>query len=224
VQGTKSPPSGAYHYLAASPAGFLQQLACYLRHGYYLYYRGHLRAGKDPLPVDGRILSRYPDILLTPKQKERRKEGAAKTQYLRHGQDFLILSTEGQSFFRSEEAKAIKDARRVPVLFAGHAISVRAGHVHVQIDRNLLKGLAALYAALAIRETKAALEARLRSLPFEPFAPVRKQCAELLRSINKRRRQADLPLVCPSCLPAGRRVCPAFGPLSPGAGSETIGA
>jgi hypothetical protein len=67
------------------------------------------------------------------------------------------------------------------------------------------------------------LEGALRSLPFEPYAPVRRQYLELLRLVNKRRKAAGLA-VAPftalrlrrrSVLPFGDRLRdPQAGPLS----------
>ncbi len=49
-----------YRCVAASPTGFVQQLAVqYLAHGYWFYVQGRIPDGKDPLAVDAKLLVKY---------------------------------------------------------------------------------------------------------------------------------------------------------------------
>ena len=43
-------------------------------------------------------------------------------------------------------------------------------------------------------------EREFRALPFEPYAPVRKQFGTLFRMVNRRRKLAGLPLISRECI------------------------
>ena len=49
-----------YRCVAASVAGFVQQLAvCYVAHGYWFYVKGWIPEGKEPAKTDAKIIAQY---------------------------------------------------------------------------------------------------------------------------------------------------------------------
>jgi hypothetical protein len=68
-------------------------------------------------------------------------------------------------------------------------------HVSVRIQRETFRELLAQFKQMAVQRTVEELCRELRALPFEPFAPVRDQCAILLRAVNRLRKTAGLELV-----------------------------
>lgn len=196
-----------YRCEASTIEGFVQQLAVqYLPHGYWFYVPGSVPEGKDPKVVDEKLLRRY-DVGLSKWAKcRRRKGGEASVQYLRFDRFFLILATHGRHRFFEEERSVVRDARRQPILFAGYAISFRAGHACVRIASAELQRLKATFMGRALAWSQEELERAILSLPFEAYGPVRGQLASLVRSVNWSRKVAGLPTVSTECIRRRRRV------------------
>jgi hypothetical protein len=116
-------------------------------------------------------------------------------QYIRFGRAFVLLATPGVHPFFEEERAFIRDARKVPIKFAGYAISYRSGHPHVRIEQRKYLELKAYLADLAIHRSREHLESTFRRLPFEPYAPVRGQLFCILREVNRRRQLARYEVV-----------------------------
>lgn len=215
--------------MATSVEGFVQQLAvCYVPHGYWWYVAGRIPARKDPAEVDAKLVERY-DIGLSERARARRKQlGKANMQYLRYGRFFLLLATEGNHPFKAAERTVIRDIRRVPLRFEGYSISYRPGgrtrkgerdprwHTHVEIQRETYKELKAYFVGLAVHRTQENLAVEFRRLPFEPYAPVRRQILNILRAVNTARRRAGFEQLPTSVLRLRRRVVKPFGPVDAG--------
>jgi hypothetical protein len=200
-----------YRCEVASIAGFVQQVAVsYLTHGYVFYSAGVVPEGKDPRLVDEKLVQRYGLEISKWTRARRKREGIASVSYLRHLRFFVLLATPGRHPFFEGEAKSIRDFRREPLKFASYAISVKNGHPHVRIAEPTMRDLKAYFAELSTRRSRAQLEAALHSLPFEPWAPVRRQFFELLRLINRHRAIASLEPVAASCLRLRRRPLQVF--------------
>jgi hypothetical protein len=200
-----------YRYEATSLGGFLQQLAvAYLGHGYWFYVTGYVPEGKDPAAVDRKLLAKY-QVAISKWAKARRKaSGLANCQYLRHGHFFVILASHGEHpFFAGEEG--FKDAREEPIRFAGYSISVKRGavdgrwHPSVRIHPENYRELRAYFVDRATHRTVEALSHELRRIPFEPYAPVRRQLLNILRAVNRTRKVAGLELVPTSALRLSRK-------------------
>jgi len=204
-----------YRCEATTLAGFIQQLACaYLRHGYVYFVRGEIPEDKDPRLVDRKLLDRY-RIAVSKWQRVRRKHaGLANVQYLRLDRTFVLLATEGLHEFFTREAARIRDARRTPIRVGGYAVSVRGGHVHVRIDLSAYRTLRAALFEQAVHRAAPSLAARFYTLPFEPYAPVRRQLLNLLRLVNKRRKAAGFAVLPHRVLHLRRRVVRPFDPAS----------
>ena len=217
-----------YRCETTSITGFVQQIACtYLRHGYWFYVTGIIPEGKDPRAVDAKLIKKY-DIAVSESTRGRRKrQGKANLQYLRHQRLFVILATDGDHPFKDEERENIRDMRRVPLKFAGYSISYRRGgrtmagevdskwHAHVEIERERYKEIRDYLLELSTHRTAKYLALSFYEIPFEPYAPVRRQLLNILRVVNRARKRAGYELLPTEVLPLRRRVVRPFGDNSP---------
>jgi hypothetical protein len=202
-----------YRFEAASIEGFVQQLAAaYLPHGYYFYVTGWIPEGKPAARIDQKLLERYAIGGSKWMRARRKAAGQANLQYLRHERFFVLLATHGQHPFFEQEAPQIRDVRRVPLKFAGYSISVRGGHSHVRIEQRQYHELKAYFLDLALHRSPGKLARALYALPFEPYAPVRRQLLNLLRAINRVRKQAGFAPIDSSCLRMKRHIYRPFEP------------
>lgn len=221
-----------YRCAATSVSGFVQQLvSCYLPHGYWFYVSGIIPHGKDPLVIDQKLLAKYGIGVSRTSRARRKAVGIANVHYIRYQRRFLLLATHGFHPFYDDEARSIRDARRVPIRFEGYSISVAQGgflrkssetgqavrdtkwRARVQIERELYRGLMAYFEDIAVHRSVSQLGRELADLPFEPYAPVRQQLLNLVRHINKRRKAASLELLGFSVLRYRRRIVRPFGTL-----------
>ncbi len=200
-----------YRCVATSIEGFVQQLAVsYIRHGYWFYVKGCIPPDKDPLAVDRKLIEQYQINISKWARARRKRAGNANVHYLRHERMFVLCATHGRHPFFEEETNLIRDCRRVPVKFAGYAISHRGGHSHVRIEQEQYKLIKAYLLELATRRNKLTLEREFFRLPFEPYAPVRRQLFNILRAVNRSRRQAGSEPLSSDCLRMKRRIVKPF--------------
>jgi len=211
----------SYRCVATSRAGFIQQLAVgYISNGYFFYVAGVIPSNKSPDRVDAKILAAY-DIAISKWTRARRKRaGQANVQYLRYGRFYVIIATHGVHPFFSAEAKRLRDIRRTPISFMGYSIGCRrargggAFHASVRICRKSYFDLKRHFEQGAVNRPFGHLCHELRSLPYEPYAPVRCQYRRLLRVINTRRAVAGLELLPPEAVRAARSPVRPFEPFS----------
>ena len=208
-----------YRCVATSVAGFVQQLAvCYVGRGYYFYVRGGIPAHKDPAAIDRKLVERYGIAVSKWTRCRRRKRGQASLQYLRHGDFFVLLATHGEHPFFASEGRLVRDIRRQPLRFMGYAIGCRPGrgggplHPSVRIERREFAALKTHLGQMAVHRSVDDLGRILRSLPYEPYAPVRDQLRILVRSINRRRKVAGLEPVPSGAFRHRRKPVRPFGP------------
>jgi hypothetical protein len=218
-----------YRCEAVSLEGFVQQIACsYLRHGYWWYVTGHIPEGKDPRVIDQKLINKYGIGVSDSTRARRRQLGQACLQYLRRERFFVILATKGRHPFFEEEAMGIRDIRKVPLRFGGYSISYRPGgrrregerdprwHSHVEIERSRYLEMKARLLHLAAHRSLETLAVAFYELPFEPYAPVRRQFLNLLRAVNAARRQSGFRQLPMEVLPLRRRVVRPFAEPSRG--------
>jgi len=206
-----------YRCEALSLAGFIQQLAvsC-VAHGYFFYVLGRVPSSKDPRAVDAKLVTRYGIDCSRWVRVRRKQAGKANLHYVRYRDEFVLLATPGEHPFFTAEAGQIRDVRREPLKVDGYSIAFRGHRVSVRIERREYRSLKAYFRALATRRPVAAIADELGSLPYEPYAPVRRQMLALLGLVNRARRAAGLDEVPLSCLRLRRRIVPVFGPAGPG--------
>lgn len=197
---------GFVHYLVTS-------LIC---RGYWFYVTGWIPEGKDAESIDRKLIAKYDCAISKAARWRRKKLGKANVRYLRCGRFFLLIATKGEHRFFTEEAK-IRDIRKTPLKFGGYSISYRrdgrpvAGthanvyRVHVRIEEETFKTLVAEFEQIAHRGSVNEIATRLYELPFEGYAPVRRQLCQILRSINRLRKHHSLGDLPKDVLPFRRR-------------------
>lgn len=200
-----------YRFEATSVEGFVQQLAVsYLGHGYWFYVRGEIPEKKGVRRVDEKLLARYRIDLSKWARARRKRVGLANLQYLRYDRVFLLLATHGSHSFFIEEASSVRDARKTPIRFHGYSISYRGGHPHVRIDQEEYKRIKAYFLDVSLRWSIERLGGELGRLPFEPYAPIRRQLLAVLRAINGERKRGGFEPVPDTCFRFLRRICRPF--------------
>lgn len=196
-----------YRCEATSVPGFVHQLAVsYLGNGYWFYVTGRIPGDKEPRAVDEKLIHRYGIDVSKWARARRKRAGLANLQYLRHERFFVLLATCGRHHFFEEEARSIRDARKTPIRFHGYSISHRGGHSHVRIEQGEYKRLKAYFEDLAVRRSADRLAEELGRLRFEPYAPVRRQLLNILRSVNELRKRAGYDPLPKDCFQFRRRV------------------
>lgn len=177
----------------------MQQVATrYLTNGYWRYVSGCIRASKDPSRVDAKFIEKYDLACSRWARAKRKQNGFANVQYIRHERFFVLMATVGRhDLLTLEEGPRIRDARSTPIKYAGYSIGYRRDSVDpgrwrasVSIDRGRYGELKAHMLELAIHRSVDALVEELWRLPFEPYAPVRRQLFNMLRAMNAKRRLA----------------------------------
>ncbi len=217
-----------YQCVATSATGFVQQLAsCYLPHGYWFYVCGVIPPCKAPDGIDVKLIDRYGVGVSRTTRARRKADGRANLHYLRFQRRFLLLATHGEHLFFEIEKNSIRDARRTPIRFGGYSLSVKPGQyrrklpgvaatrdnklrVRVQIEREHYLGLRAYFVDVALRYSADELARQLYCVPFEPYAPVRRQMLNILRAVNERRKGAGLETLTPKVLRYRRRIVKPF--------------
>lgn len=213
-----------YRCEATSVEGFVQQIACcYLRHGYWWYVTGCIPPDKDPRAVDRKLIEKYA-IALSESTRSRRKQLClANLQYIRCQRFFAIMATKGRQRFFEDEANSIHDIRKIPLRFAGYSISYRRGgrtrsgdadprwHAHVEIERRRYLELKAWFLELAKHRSPENIALAFYRVPFEPYAPVRRQLLNILRAVNCVRKTAGFRIVPVKVLALRRRIVKPFG-------------
>lgn len=193
--------STPYRYEFTSLTTMVQQIAsAYLPHGYLFYVMGRVPEGKEPEDVDRKLIEKYGIALSRRSRSYRKSRGEANVQYLRYDRQFLLMATHGEHRFWVEEGDQIRDARKQPIHLGPYAISVKRGHdgrthSHVRIARKPFVELKALFGELAVHRSEERMREEFARLDFEAFAPVRRQLYELLRLVNRRRKEAGLGLL-----------------------------
>lgn len=219
-----------YRYETTSLEGFVQYVASnLLPHGYWFYVTGRIPEGKDPGAVDRKLIEKY-GIGLSRQQRARRKlAGLANLHYVRLGRFWVLLATHGEHAFFREEEDRVRDIRHTPLQFGGYSLTVRRGgflkrlpgdeeatidgklRVRVQIGRERYRELRAYFLDICMHRTAEVLAQEFWNVPFEPYAPVRKQLLNLLRLVNAERQAAGYGKLPATVLRLRRRIVKPFG-------------
>ncbi len=205
-----------YRCVATSVEGFVQQLAvAYVTHGYWFYVTGQIPEGKDPAAVDQKLVERYGIAISKWARARRKRRRLANMQYLRHERTFVLVATKGRHEFFERERETICDIRRVPIKFAGYSIGCRIGpdgrwHPCVRMCSQDFANLKEYMAERARHRSKDALVSELNRLPFQPYAPVRRQLLMITRAVNSVRIAASLDTLEFSDMRMRRRIVHPF--------------
>ena len=220
-----------YQTAATSVKGFVQQLVSnYLASGYWFYVTGHVPEPKDPRAVDRKLVERYGIDVSRPTRSRRKAAGFANLRLVRYRRFFALVATHGKQDFFQNEASSIRDVRSVPLQFQGYSISVKRGdylaksegessavadgkyRVRVQIGREPYRELKAYLLERALYPAEV-LGRDFFTLPFEPYAPIRKQLLMLLGAVNQARKSAGESPLPYSVLRYRRRIVRPFEPV-----------
>lgn len=205
----------AYRYLATTLPGLVQQIAVgYVARGYRFYVRGTIPDPKSPELIDRKLIEKYGIDISKAERSRRKLLGRANVQYIRYKRLFFLLATEGEHKIRDEEK--LLDLRTRAIQLNGYSISYRAGHPHVRIAERQFQEIKALFIDDALKLSAEELARSLRSLPYEPYAPIKGQFFSLLRSVNRIRKTAGLPLVSHEALRLLRKPLRPFDPVPDG--------
>lgn len=200
-----------YRCVATSVDGFVQQVAvAYLARGYWFYVTGHVPDGKDPAAVDAKLIAKY-RIDVSQKERCRRKAaGLANMQYIRHERFFLLMATLGQHPFFQEEAVNIRDARRIPIRYAGYSLSFRNRRASVRIAPDEYSRLKAHFLEIATRRSVGSITNEFSCVQFQIFTPIRAQLLAVWRSVNHVRQSAGANTIPVGAVPWRRRIVRPF--------------
>lgn len=214
-----------YRCVASSPEGLVQQVAVsYLRHGYWFYVTGRIKPGKDPAAIDRKLIDKYQIAISERERAHRKRRGLANMQYIRHGNWFVLLATEGHHQFKQQERNQIHDCRRVPIKFDGYSISYRRSgitpkgggaptwHSRVAIDPLTYKQLKEFFLDRACHRSVENLAVDFGRVPYARYAPVRRQLLTILRAVNAARARVGYERLPYSVLKLRRQIVQPFEP------------
>lgn len=218
-----------YRYEVTSLTGFVQRVATHLLpKGYFFFVQGTLTAHKDPAALDAKLLAKYDVAKTEGARRWRKQQGLGNVQYVRYRNHWILLATHGDHSIREGEGNNLKDVRRCPIRIGDYALYVKRGNylkkdpacetakpdgkwrVRVLIAREPYRELCAYFLSIACHRRRETLAEELFSLPYEPYAPVRKQFLKLLRLINARRQAAGYAKIPPTCLRFKREIVRSF--------------
>ncbi len=205
---------------ATSVKGFVQQIAVvYLTKGYRWFVQGDIPVGKSVVDIDAKLLNKHGIDISETTRWRRKKLGLANVQYLRLGRRFVLLATNGKK--QTEPWRLVEET---PIRVCNYSISrrpegrTREGiarprlRSHVQIDWEHYKELKAMFDGLSCRRSAEELTQLFYELPFEPYAPVRRQVAGLRALVNRNRRSRGLALVSKESFPMKSYSVPVYRP------------
>ena len=188
--------------VAGSAAGLIQYVATnLLTSGYRWYVTGWVPDRKAPEAVDAKLVAKYELDLPKWERSRRKRIGWASIRYVRHDRFFVMLATEGVHRWKLEEGSRIRDVRTNALKYGGYAVTIRrdtspnrrgAGRwrVRVSIEAETYKRLKAYFLDLAVHRSVEELAAVFGRVPFEPYAPVRRQLLTILNAVNRARKKA----------------------------------
>jgi hypothetical protein len=187
----------------------------YVNHGYWFYVRGFIPPDKDVTAVDRKLIEKYGIAISKWSRARRKRQGLANVHYLRCQRFFVLIATAGQHSFFREEAIEIQDIRREPLRFAGYSIGYRQGvdrkwHVSVRINSEQYNVIKAYFLEVCTHRSMEQIRKELQMMPFEAYAPVKRQMLNILRAVNRSRRTARLEPVGIEAVRLRRKILKPF--------------
>ncbi len=183
-----------YKYEVTSLVGYLQRVATHLLpKGYFFFVQGVVPEGKEPAALDAKLLEKYDVVKTEGARRWRKSQGLGNVQYVRFDRWWMLLATHGDHAIREGEGANLKDVRRTPLRIGDYTVYVKRGEylkkyspdesaapdgrwrVRVLIAREPYQELCAYFLSIACHRRAEALAEELYSLPYVPYAPVRKQ-------------------------------------------------
>ena len=103
----------------------------------------------------------------------------------------------------------------MPIRFHGYSLSYRGRRAHVRIEQGEYNRLKAYLLELALRRSVDELVGEFGRIPFEPYAPVRRQFLAIWRGVNVVRTTAGLPSMPKAAVRLRRRVVRSYAAREP---------
>lgn len=131
----------------------------------------------------------------------------------------MLIATNGAHPFKLDERAVLRDAREVPIKVDGYALSIRKDQspggegrwrARVSIERQTYLALKAYFLELAKHATAQQLRDEFWNVPFEPYKPVWRQLASILRAVNRARKAAGKRELPYTVLRQRRRIVTVF--------------
>jgi hypothetical protein len=196
-------------YVAASIVGLVRHLALYhVNRGYEFYLAGTVpeRKRSQPEEVDRAIIEKYRIAMSKYARHRQRRAGAAAVAYFRHGDFWVMVATTGRHRFFEDNAGAIQNFRRQPLVIGDYSIGIKAGKLHVQLTDEFYRELRGYLVNQAVHRSAARLAQEFYELPVEPFGPVQRQLRKILREVNAERKTAGMARVPGRAIPCRLRI------------------
>jgi len=170
---------------------FIRRIAIdYVRYGYVRYVIREIPEGKDLLTIDRKLRTHYDVISCRTTRMRRRKKQQAIVQYVRYGQSFVLLATEGEH--EQFERLNSYDCRTAPLQVESYSIGIKNQRVLVRIRHEVWASTVDYFDRLALHDIQK-VESKLNALPYCHFPDVVRQKQKLVSQINQRRSLAGLP-------------------------------
>ena len=168
---------------------FLFKLNHYMRYGYVHYYVREIPGHKDLSTVDRKLLLTYDVTSNRMLRAKRKKEGVRNVIYIRFGQTFILLATEGkQPAFDRLKFLSFPDS---PLYFSRYSIGIKQKKSYIQIEPLRYKRLKKVAETIALHQHERVEKFLLKISPFS-FKGVNEQRWKLYKLINLKRKKAGL--------------------------------
>ena len=171
---------------------------------YPFHFTGEIPPHKNPESVDTKLKELYQTELTRAERQRRRRQELSNSQYLRCGQQWVLLATPGTGFIW--ESEPLRDMRKVPLVLFGHSIKLcaRTGGAHsvlVKVEGRAWEKTRSKLLNAALTPSPYLLRAKVQStleeLEVLPYAGTLQQQRSLQSAINARRRAAGLKRLRP---------------------------
>ncbi len=168
---------------------FLFKLNHYMRYGYVHYYIREIPGHKDLSEVDRKLLLTYDVTNNRMLRAKRKREGIRNLVYIRFGQTFILLATEGKSpAFDRLKFLNFTDS---PLYFSHYSIGIKQNKPYIQIEPLRYKQLKKVAEKIALHQHDKVEKFLLKVSPFS-FKGVSDQRWKLYKLVNLKRKKAGL--------------------------------
>jgi hypothetical protein len=182
-----------YDYAVPTLGHFLKRIAIdYMRYGYVRWVIRNIPPERDPKAVDIKLVETYGVTQCRTRRLRSKRQGQAIIQYVRWGNTFVLLATQGEHELFSKLCSY--DARSTPLHIERYSIGMMGSKVVVKVRHQIWEAVWQRFEKLALYDHKV-VEGRLNALSFYRFPGVVHQLYQLTRAINQRRRVAGLSRV-----------------------------
>ena len=168
---------------------FLFKLNHYMRYGYVHYYVREIPGHKDLSEVDRKLLLAYDVTNNRMLRAKRKREGIKNVIYIRFGQTFILLATEGkQPAFDRLKFLSFPDS---PLYFSRYSIGIKQQRPYIQVEPLRYKRLKKVADKIALHQHEQVEKFLVKISPFS-FKGINEQRWKLYKLINLKRKKAGL--------------------------------